>query len=169
MWILHNSRKRKGDSCPRAIFPSDFLVFVETDRKGGQAAVTDADMSHSEFTILTVDDDVTIRDILGDILTNLGYLVLAAADGRTALETIKKDKPDLVLSDFLMGGMNGIDLLKRIKAESPGTPVIMFTAFSSDQLLREAELAGADGVVKKPFTLDQVRLAVEKALAGTVK
>jgi CheY-like chemotaxis protein len=126
-------------------------------------------MSRNWPTILTVDDDVTIRGIIEDILISLGYRVLVAADGRAALETIRKYKPDLVLSDFLMGGMNGLELLKRIKAESPEVPVLMFTAFGSEQLVREAVNEGAAGVVRKPFTLEQVRLAVEKALAGVVE
>ena len=122
--------------------------------------------------ILVVDDDQNLRELLTDILSNNGYKVQAAQDGRAALDALKKSRFDLVILDMHMPNVNGIDVLKVMRV-SPATrklPVLMCT---SETLIREVEAAyqaGADGYVVKPYSaaklLDKVAETLKKAAGG---
>ena len=77
--------------------------------------------------VLLVDDEEGIRKVLGISLTDMGYHVLCAEDGRQALKLFRQEKPPIVLTDIKMPGMDGIEVLRRIKQENPDTEVIVIT------------------------------------------
>jgi DNA-binding NtrC family response regulator len=115
--------------------------------------------------VLVVEDDAAMRDLLREALDDEGYEVEAAADGRAALERIRLGGIDLVVSDVKMPELDGIDLLREIKAVEPSPHVITITAFGSiDTAIRAVKL-GAFDYITKPFEIDQLLLTVGKALA----
>lgn len=112
--------------------------------------------------VLIVDDSAAIRKILQRVLAQadvpLGN-ILEAADGLEALERLKANKVDLVLSDINMPNMDGIQLLGAMRgaAEWKSIPVLMITTEGSQQKVLEAVELGAAGYVRKPFTADQIK------------
>lgn len=116
----------------------------------------------SEIRILIVDDSSVMRKIIERALRQAGLdpmLVLEAATGTEALELLRARAVDLILSDINMPAMDGLELLRQIKAQNlaPGVPVVMITTESSEQHVRQAILAGARGYIRKPFTAEQVK------------
>lgn len=105
--------------------------------------------------ILIVDDFSTMRRIVKNLLNDLGFFNTAEADdGTTALEELRRNKYDLVITDWNMPGMPGIDLLKAIRADAAMArmPVLMVTAEAKREQIIEAAQAGVNGYVIKPFT-----------------
>lgn len=115
------------------------------------------------MTILVVDDEAMMRELLEKILRRDGYQVLAAADGEEALEIMHRQKVNLVISDIKMPRVDGFGLLKAVKAEFPKVPVIMMTAFGDTFSVKDALLLGADEYVTKPFKSYEIALVVERA------
>ena len=101
--------------------------------------------------ILIVDDKVDSCDVLRDILTDDGYDTSASLSSRSALARIKKKKPDLVLLDIKMPGMDGIELLKRVKQRDKKIAVVMITAHADVDTAREAMKLGAFDYITKPY------------------
>jgi len=102
--------------------------------------------------LLVVDDEPGMCDILKKMFSPKGYEVLTATSGQDALSIIKKDNPELVLLDINMQGLNGLEVLRRIKAVSPKTKVVMVSISDDPDTKEKARVLGADGFVKKPFT-----------------
>jgi two-component system chemotaxis response regulator CheY len=105
--------------------------------------------------ILIVDDFSTMRRIVKNLLSDLGFTNFAEADdGTTALVELQKAKFDLVVTDWNMPGMPGIDLLKAIRADAAlaKIPVLMVTAEAKREQIIEAAQAGVNGYIIKPFT-----------------
>jgi DNA-binding NtrC family response regulator len=115
-------------------------------------------------TILLVDDEPLNLDLLEQELTELGYAIEKADSGRTALDKLAGVSPDLVLLDYQMPGMNGVQVLTEIKKRQAGLPVIMITAYGTIERAVEAIKSGADDFVTKPFDPDHLALVVKKAL-----
>ncbi|HWQ70648.1 MAG TPA: sigma-54 dependent transcriptional regulator [Patescibacteria group bacterium] len=116
-------------------------------------------------TILVVDDEQGMRELLTVLLEHQGYRVITASDGEQALELIAHQSPDLVISDVRMPKMDGIGLLTGIRKTDPHLPVIMVTAYASMDSTIQAMRLGAHDYITKPFRIDEIRLVVEKALA----
>ena len=119
-----------------------------------------------QATILVVEDDAQIRDLLTEHLTLLSYAVVNAASAEEALQRLEETTPDLVLTDVHMGGMSGVDLCAKLKADQRFqlTPVIILTG-QSDLDARVAGLAaGADDFFAKPFDLLEIRTRVAALL-----
>jgi putative two-component system response regulator len=119
-----------------------------------------------QATILVVEDDVQIREVLTEHLTNLGYGIVTTASAEEALQRVEETTPDLVLTDVHMGGMSGIDLCARLKHDQRFQlmPVIIITG-QSDLDARIAGLAaGADDFFAKPFNLLEIRTRVAALL-----
>jgi DNA-binding NtrC family response regulator len=114
--------------------------------------------------ILVVDDEEAIRSGLAEILREEGYDVEERPDAGSALAGLRDELYDLVCTDVRMPGMDGLELLQRIKAESPETEVIVITGFASLQSAVDAVKRGAEDYLAKPFDLDEVRLTVRRAL-----
>lgn len=115
--------------------------------------------------ILVVDDEKNARLLLGEALTGAGYDVLVAVDGEHALEKVQESHPDLVLMDMKLPGMDGIEVLRRLRSIAHEVPVVMITAHASVETAIEAMKLGAVDYVRKPFTPDQIRDAIARALA----
>jgi len=114
--------------------------------------------------ILVVDDDESLRWVTQAQLQQSGYEASAAASGREALDRVREDPPDLVITDLMMPGMSGLDLLKRIRAEYPEVIVIMVTAFGAVDTAVEAMKAGAYDYITKPVNVDELRIVVDRGL-----
>ena len=116
-------------------------------------------------TVLVVDDEPEIVELVGEFLERRGYRVKTATNGEDALALVKKEPPDLMLLDIYMPGMNGVDVLRRLKAQRSPVGVIMLTASQEELLLQEALELGAFDVLSKPVNLDEIELAVAVKLA----
>jgi len=116
-------------------------------------------------TILIVDDEKNYLLVLSAVLEEEGYEVLTALSGLEALETQKSSDLDLVLTDMKMPGMDGIELLERIKAFDPDLPVIMMTAHGTVDKAVEAMQKGAYSYILKPFDNERLILYVKKAIS----
>ena len=103
--------------------------------------------------VLVVDDDRRMAKTVCDILTVKGYEVIEVNSGEEAFEKIKSDVPDCVLMDIRMSGMNGIETLKRLKKVAPDLPVILMSAYATDEQTCEAKSLGAYTVLEKPFDI----------------
>ncbi len=117
-------------------------------------------------TILTVDDSPSIRQMLAYVLSSNGYTVIEAADGELGLEAARQTPADLVITDHNMPKMDGIALIKALRA-LPGyqkVPIMMLTTESSPALKQLGREAGASGWMVKPFDPDKLLLMVTKAL-----
>lgn len=121
-------------------------------------------MLQIDVKILVIDDDPSIRNMLEIVLKKSGYDVTCTDSGKSALEKLKKETFDLIISDIKMPDITGIDLLKKIKAINPEIPVILITAFASANDAVEAMKLGAEDYVTKPFNLDELRIIIHRAL-----
>jgi two-component system response regulator (stage 0 sporulation protein F) len=109
--------------------------------------------------LLIVDDETPVREVLSEYFGDQGYAVQTAADGNEALAAIGRQRPDVVLADIRMPGMDGVELLRRLRDLDSGLAVIMVTAVEDLDLVRETLRIGAFDYVAKPFdfkALDQV-------------
>jgi two-component system response regulator PilR (NtrC family) len=118
----------------------------------------------SPSRILVVDDERSMQEFLEIFFRREGYEVVTAGDVEEALVAVGADDFDVVISDIQMPGASGLELLRAVKEESPDTVVIMITAFATTETAIEAMKQGAYDYVIKPFKVDELRLAVEKAL-----
>jgi two-component system, NtrC family, response regulator AtoC len=115
--------------------------------------------------ILVTDDESHQRAIMTEFLEELGVKVIQAQNGREALEKVKsEDKLDLIISDLQMPEMNGIDLLKAVKAERDDIPLIVVTAHGTIETAIEAIKLGASDYLLKPLELEEVKLRIQKIL-----
>jgi DNA-binding NtrC family response regulator len=114
--------------------------------------------------ILIVDDEPFNLDLLEQELSDHGYSIERAGDGAEALGKFESFQPDLILLDFQMPGMNGIDVLKEIRKRGHETPVVMITAYGTIERAVQAMKEGAYDFVPKPFEPDHLILVVHKAL-----
>lgn len=114
--------------------------------------------------ILAVDDEPNMRRLLEISLRQAGYQALTATNGREALETLKTEQVDLVVSDLHMPGMSGLELLKQMRADSDAIPFIMVTAQGEINTAVEAMKLGAADYILRPFDLEVLEVAIAKAL-----
>ena len=114
--------------------------------------------------LLIVDDEKNIRRTLEAFFESLGHQVRAAESGAEAIRILGESDADLVLTDFRMAEMNGLELLQEIKQRAPETLVILMTAYGTIENAVAALKGGAHDYVTKPFTLEQIRHTVERAL-----
>ncbi|EFK09863.1 response regulator receiver domain protein [delta proteobacterium NaphS2] len=113
--------------------------------------------------ILLVDDEEGIRTVLGIALADYGYEVLTAASGGEAVSVFRKQKPSIVLTDIKMPGMDGIQVLRKIKEESPDTEVIMITGHGDLELAIESLKCDATDFITKPINDDALEIALKRA------
>jgi len=109
------------------------------------------------MNVLIVDDFATMRRIVKNILRQLGFTNISEADdGKTALQALKKEKYDLILSDWNMPGMPGIELLKAVRSddELKNIPFLMVTAEAEKENIVEAVKLGVSNYIVKPFTAE---------------
>ncbi|MEE4112175.1 MAG: response regulator [Desulfobacteraceae bacterium] len=116
--------------------------------------------------IMVVDDEASICSNVEKILNKSNYAVTRAASAKEALDKLAKESFSLLISDIVMPEMNGLELLKMVKKEWPVTRAVMMTAYASTDTAVKAIRMGALEYLPKPFTPDELRATVEKALSG---
>jgi two-component system, NtrC family, response regulator PilR len=117
-----------------------------------------------DIRVLVVDDEQSMRELLGIMLRQAGYDVTLADGGEAALQLLKTEAFDLVITDLRMRKVDGLAVLKATKEQSPGTVVLVVTAFASTDTAVEAMKLGAYDYVTKPFKVDELRLTIANAL-----
>ena len=117
-------------------------------------------------TLLAIDDSVTMRKVLEITFASPDFRVVTANSPDAALQKLKRDKPDLVISDLSLDAMNGYDLCKAIKKASPGTPVILLSSKQNAFDAAKGTAAQADDHMDKPFDTQQMIDKVKKLLAA---
>ena len=119
--------------------------------------------------LLIIDDEAGLREFMRLFLSREGYEVHSAASGEVGLELYDRLRPDLVLTDLTMPGMNGLEVLRRVKEraarEGRDVPVLLITAYGSVQTAVEAMREGAFDYLPKPFVNEDLRMRISKALA----
>ncbi len=115
-------------------------------------------------SILLIDDDDSLRRVMEFSLTEAGHKVTAAAGGEEGLRLFEKNSFDAVITDITMPGLNGMEVLARVRARDAGLPVIMITAYGTIESAVQAMKEGAFDYITKPFNRDELRLTLEKAL-----
>ncbi|MBI4270887.1 MAG: response regulator [Candidatus Rokubacteria bacterium] len=114
--------------------------------------------------ILIVDDEEPVREVLGEYFATQGYAVDTAASGGEALTALQRERPDLVLLDIRMPGLDGVETLRRIRSLDGGLAVVMVTANEDVSLARETLRLGAFDYVAKPFDFSYLDRVVAAAL-----
>jgi two-component system response regulator PilR (NtrC family) len=114
--------------------------------------------------LLVADDEQGIRQLLTLVFEREGHKVRAAEGGRRALQLLREEPADLIISDVKMPDMDGIELLRAARELLPDVAVVMMTAFATVETAREAFKLGADDFIQKPFDVDELKLIVAKAL-----
>jgi two-component system chemotaxis response regulator CheY len=132
---------------------------------------TTQELGMSEIRTLIVDDSSVMRKIVERALRQAGLdpmTVHEAGSGTEGLELLKTKQVDLILSDINMPSMDGLEFLRQVRAQNlaPGVPVVMITTESSEEHVKQAILAGAQGYIRKPFTAEQVKERVLPLLSA---
>jgi two-component system chemotaxis response regulator CheY len=125
-------------------------------------------MIDENMKILIVDDFASMRRIVKNTLKKIGFKnILEADDGTTALAMLKEQKIDLILADWNMPKMSGLELLKKVKQDNTlkTIPVLMVTAEAQKENVIEAIQAGVSNYIVKPFTPDSMKQKLEQTLA----
>lgn len=118
----------------------------------------------SNWTILVVDDEESVRKLLTAVLKKEGYTVETAEDGRQAVEKARLIKPALVIMDIRMPNLDGLSAFKAIREENKEVLVILMTAFAAVETAVEAVKLGAYDYIIKPFNIDEVKLLIKRAM-----
>lgn len=118
--------------------------------------------------ILVVDDETKLAFLLKQSLLTLGaeYEIETANSGVEALKVLEESPCDLVITDFRMRGMGGLELLRTIKSESPETLVILMTAYGSPEIVAEAKKLDVYRYITKPFPIEEFQTMVKEALVN---
>ncbi len=119
--------------------------------------------------ILVVDNEEDQLDMMGSLLSRMGYQVLLAQDSDTALDLINKNRFSLVITDLIMPGKDGIELCEQIKRVSPETAVYVFSGHVDLYEPEKMKRAGFDGYLKKPIDVGQLKQEIEKAFVPAGK
>lgn len=115
----------------------------------------------SKGKVLIVDDQLGIRVLLNEVFQLEGYQTFQAANGPKAIELAKAHNPDIVLLDIKIPGMDGLEILKKLKNYNPSIQVIIMTAYSEQDLINEALENGALTYFAKPFDINEVKETVK--------
>lgn len=114
--------------------------------------------------LLIIDDDKETAVYLKGFFKTRGCLVMASFTGEDGIESFQKDKPDVVLLDIKLPGINGLEVLKRIRDKDKQIPVVMFTALGNDLTRKEAQDLGATNYIIKPFNMLELEGVVAKLI-----
>ena len=116
------------------------------------------------YRMLVVDDDDGLREYLQALASSRGFQVFSAASGEDAIATLERSRPDLVTLDLVLPGMDGLETLKQLKERLPEVPVIMLSGHGQARSIVEAMKLGAADFLRKPFEVEELEVAFQKAL-----
>lgn len=116
--------------------------------------------------ILVVDDEEMSIKLIEMQLMKDNHQILTSTDGREAVDIIKNEQPDLVISDIMMPFMSGLELLEIIKVENKKIPVILISALDDVEVVQTAIGMGADDFIIKPVKMDELALRIQRVMAN---
>lgn len=122
-----------------------------------------------EVKILVVDDEKEVLDFLKEVVERQGYSFLQATSGKEAINKIKKARPNLVILDIVMPGLDGLEVLRRIRRKDKKLPVVIITAYGKDARVDEAMKLNIFGVIFKGASVKEIASGIEAALDITLK
>lgn len=114
--------------------------------------------------VLVIDDERPIRETLEMFLREKGYEVVTSEDGERGLEAFQRERPEIVILDIRLPGMDGLEVLRRIKETGEGAHVIMITAYHDADITQQAMKLGAYRYIRKPLDADEFEGVIEKAV-----
>ncbi|MEP9410659.1 MAG: response regulator [Candidatus Brocadia sp.] len=112
--------------------------------------------------VLIVDDEEGYRKVLSNSLTDLGYETKAVNNGFEALEEIKRRRYSVILLDVKMSGMDGIELLDHLQGTRFNSHIVIITAYTGEEVVKEAIKKGAKKVITKPFSIDDIEICLSE-------
>ena len=139
----------------------DLDVWLANRRAG---AAKGAPLAAERPRILVVDDEQAVRDLVAKTLAMADYDVETVADGPTAIERLRTNEYDLLITDLKMPGMDGLSVIREARRQSAELPIIIITGFSTEASAIEAINLGVSGYLTKPFRLPRVLAATARAL-----
>ena len=153
---------RKGLSLNVLVAAVDRVVQQPTPfQSGALPAQGSVSLGQNGDSILVVDDDPLILDLLVQFLSLRGYQVRAAQNGREALALVRQESPHMILLDIVMPGMNGVEVLRELRAQEFAGSVVALTGAQSEEVLQEAWNLGLQEVISKPIDLDRLLMVVQ--------
>jgi two-component system phosphate regulon response regulator OmpR len=123
-------------------------------------------MEHRKKRILVIEDDAEMRSLLKDFVKEEGFDVDSVEDGSEAFRKLAKENFDLIISDLRMPGLGGLEILPGLKKIQPGVPVILITAFGSEEVHRRALERGADAYLEKPIHFDGLKALIQEVVSS---
>ena len=118
--------------------------------------------------ILIVDDDPNILISTRSLLESVGHACVTAGNGQEALERVRQNGPDLIITDMRLPDMNGLSLVRELKKVEPALPVILITAYASSESAVESVKRGVFEYLVKPFQADELLATIKRALGATM-
>lgn len=115
-------------------------------------------------TLLIADDEPVVLNLVSDVLQDVGYKILGATDGKTALEIGCDHHITLALLDYLMPGLDGSEVARSLRSRDPNIRIVIMSGYPWDQLAAQAEVPDNISFIQKPFSLDALRTVVKSAL-----
>lgn len=163
-------RSRKGgDRFMRyGIIPEEDLD-VEKDTKEVSAPAIEEKYKSDQIKVLIVEDEKSECDLIKELLTSRGFKVFSCWNPKEAIKVFSKLKPDILLLDLIMPKINGMEILNKIKELKTKVKIIVLTAVKDPLVIKDAMSLGANDVIIKPYTMDQVHVAIIKVLRATNK
>ncbi len=157
-----------GDGSVVPVLDLPELIRTPHDALAEQAELTDTGISRSLPVALVVDDSISARRTMAQIVRDAGYDVRSAKDGLEAVTIIEKKQPDIILTDLEMPRMNGLELASHLKssADTAAIPIIIITSRSTEKHRQQAETSGADAYLTKPYSEDELLQHVHNLLEG---
>lgn len=119
--------------------------------------------------LLTVDDEKGVTDLLYNFFKQRKFHVMVANSGQEALDIVNKDKPNIILLDISMKGLNGLEVLEKVKAIDKNIKVIMITVHGEQETIDQAKALGADEYIIKPFKVSYLQEVVIKKIQELLK
>ena len=131
---------------------------------GERVATKQSQAAGEPFRVLVIDDDPGVRDYMEALVSRQGYRVFAVADAEQALGSLERTRPDIVTLDVVLPGIDGLETLRRLKQRIPDVPVVMLSGHGQARNIVEAMRLGASDFLRKPFEVEELELAFQKAL-----
>lgn len=116
--------------------------------------------------VLVIEDEVNLQKAIARILSINGYDVTCAKDGRSALDQIREEHPDIVLTDIFMPGMEGLETIRVLASRFPELPIVIMTGSLDTLFIDLGKKFGACEALNKPFSTDELLLVINKSLTG---